>query len=417
MRHFFKFVSLTSLLVLPSTILWVNDMGGLVFSLVVLAGFTCIYIDRKDLFPVSATEKKFFISVALLYLTALFVAHYLNTELSTSDRFLGMLFVIPVYVLFKFNPDKREQYLWSGLVLGAVVSFAVGVYQVHILDNFERARGVTHPIIFGDIALIMGLMSVAGTGWFMRKNRVMLLFPVIAVTLGLLASALSMSRGGWVALPVVGLVIFWYLSKHVSLKTVATVALFFVAIVGAIYLVPQSGVQQRVDISVDNLKAYIDSESVDDPVRSSSLGSRLEMWKAAGMLFKESPVVGVGWDRFKESVLPLIEKGIVHESVDDWGHPHNQVLSVLAKGGLLVFTGMAVMFVVSFFYFYRAIQLNTEPEVQRAALAGLILLTGYVCFGFSEAILERSKPVIFFCFYLSVLMSVVLAGLSSVRRL
>jgi len=57
--------------------------------------------------------------------------------------------------------------------------------------------------------------------------------------------------------------------------------------------------------------------------------------------------------------------------------------------------------------FVRAIKNHTEPEIQRAALAGLILITGFACFGLSEAIFERSRPANFYSFYLAVLLAMV----------
>ena len=48
---------------------------------------------------------------------------------------------------------------------------------------------------------------------------------------------------------------------------------------------------------------------------------------------------------------------------------------------------------------------NTAAETQRIALAGLILIVGFIGFSLTESILERSRSIIFFSFYLAALMA------------
>lgn len=407
MKKFFNFVSLLALIVFPTTILGFGKPSGAAYAVVILCGLASISIYRKDIFPVSQQEKKLFFSVSLFYFMALAVTLYLDTGIGNADRFLAMLLVIPSYLFFKIFPYDKEKYLWSGLVLGAFVSVGIGLYQVFGPEQLTRARGVVHPILFGDISLIMGLMSLAGIGWFKAQNKWLVALPVLALVAGMLASALSLSRGAWVALPLIGILYFWYLMRFLTIKKVVVIVTFFVIGLSLVYLIPQTGVQKRIDNTLNNLTQYFDSQSVNDHIRTTSVGSRFEMWKAAWIIIKENPVTGVGWDQYTEKAEEVFDRGLVNKSAYKHTHPHNEFLSTLAKGGLLGFIGLMTLLLYPGYYFFRAIQQHTEPEIQRTALAGLILITGFACFGLSEAIFERSRPANFYSFYLAVLLAMV----------
>ena len=53
---------------------------------------------------------------------------------------------------------------------------------------------------------------------------------------------------------------------------------------------------------------------------------------------------------------------------------------------------------------------NIAAESQRLALAGLILIVGFIGFSLTESILERSRSIIFFSFYLATSMALLQAS-------
>ena len=53
------------------------------------------------------------------------------------------------------------------------------------------------------------------------------------------------------------------------------------------------------------------------------------------MMFKESPLVGVGVPNFRPELVKLQKQGVVTELVStDFGEPHNDMLGALAGYGL-----------------------------------------------------------------------------------
>jgi len=132
------------------------------------------------------------------------------------------------------------------------------------------------------------------------------------------------------------------------------------------------------------------------------------MWQAAIDIFKLHPLLGSGWGKYNDKARELVEQGSYNEAIALFSHPHNQFLSALAKGGLLAFIALMLLFLLPAVIFFRCLRHVHEPQKERAALAGMLLLVGFIGFSLSEAILERSRSVIFFSFYLAIFMSVVL---------
>ena len=404
MKSINKFIAASAVIIFPASVLGMDDLHGLVFLIAFFLGLWLLVSDYKNIFPLLKEEKYFFLSLSIVMVTVIITTLVNNTDMARADRFIALIMAIPIYLYFKrYLVD--EKYLWIGLVFGALIAASIAVYQMFWLTTLQRAAGVVNPIIFGDLALLMGVMSLAGMGWFKEQKKWMAVIPAIALAVGLLASGLSLVRGAWLALPFLVLLLLWYASNRLKLKVTLLGFSLMILTVGSLYFIPQTGVQKRIDESVINLDRYLDSEDVNDKARRTSDGIRLEMWKAAWIIFKDNPFVGAGWGDYMAKAQVLVDKGVVNKNAATFYHPHNQFMSALSKGGLLGLMAISVLFLLPAIIFYRSMGHYTSAETQRVALAGLILIVGFVGFSLTESILERSRSIIFFSFYMAVLMA------------
>ncbi|MCF6261342.1 MAG: hypothetical protein L3J98_14470, partial [Gammaproteobacteria bacterium] len=201
----------TVVFLFPALILVLRPADGLGLGLLALAGFGIAWQQRGSI-QATREEKLLYFAVSFFFLAAL-----LTTLLGGIDdagvkklsKFARLLLVIPAYVFLRRVGVSLAAF-WYGLLAGSVVAAGVAMYQVWGPVNIGRAKGITHPIIFGDLALAMGVMSLAGAGWFRERARWQIILPLLAVLLALLASALSHARGGWLAIPFLVLVFAWY---------------------------------------------------------------------------------------------------------------------------------------------------------------------------------------------------------------
>src|SRR5690606_23050264 len=120
-------------------------------------------------------------------------------------RFL--LATLVFWVVRKYPP--RLSWLWAGLAVGGILTASWAGYQKLFLQA-ERALGYTHVIQFGNIAMLTGLFCLAGLGWAgaQPQRRVWVPLLVAGAVGAVLGSLFSGSRGGWVGLPLVLLVLY-----------------------------------------------------------------------------------------------------------------------------------------------------------------------------------------------------------------
>jgi len=405
MSSYFQMIIVAiSLIVFPASILIFENINGLILVYFILAGFFLYLRNRKSSVQASRDETLLYFSASLFCWVSIIITYYLSDNLDSSTRFLHLFAIIPAYIFLK-NTRIKLHFFWYGLTLGAFIAAGIALYEIFIAQT-GRARGITHPIIFGDLSLVMGVMALAGAGWFKSQARWQVLLPSLALVCGILASALAAARGGWVAIPFLLLIFLWYIKSIFSFRQKIALLTIFTLILSALYFTPQTRVSYQVDRTINNVKLYMDSE-ISSPYRSTSIGTRFEMWQASVSIFQKHPFAGIGWGNYKEHASALVQQGLRNSSAASFEHPHNQFLSVLVKGGLLSFLSLIFLLTILSKFFIKKISRDQNKNIQRLALAGLILVISFIFFGLSEAIFERSRPISFFAFYIAVVIALI----------
>ena len=401
LQNFFVAISL---IIYPVTVTTVQNINGLITGLFVLAGIILIARrHNKDIQP-KKDEMLLYFSLSTFFIVTLACTLLGGPQYGATGKFLHLLLAIPLYIYLRYTGIPLA-YLWYGLTAGALLSTSVAIYEVWFMGQ-HRAQGITHPIIFGDLSLAMGFMSIAAIGWFKEQAKPLIILPLAAFSGSLLVIALSATRGSWIALPVLLIILAWYMNKHFSQLQKIVAAIAIIAAITLLYVVPQTNVSYNVDRTITNLSNYAGSE-ITSSARTTSVGTRLEMWQAAWTMFVENPVTGIGWGNYIEQAKQQVEQGLRNKSAAAFPHPHNQFLSALANGGLLSFIALMMLFIIPLRIFIRQIRHSKSKEIHRLALAGILLIVSYMIFGMSEAILERSRPVNFLAFYLVVIMAAI----------
>jgi ADP-heptose:LPS heptosyltransferase/O-antigen ligase len=325
-----------------------------------------------------------FVGYFLLSLARMIFDHQgLYTLDGPSRMMLGLTAIGTVYYL-----RPRARWFWLGLCVGTVIAAAIAIHQTAI-DNLERAVGMTHhAITFGDLAMAMGLMALCGLSEF-RRTRLSFL-PVLAFLCGITASILSASRGGWLALLLVlaPLVRFGYgiYGKRLLVACGVAVALFAIALA-----VPATGVAHRIVIAIDEVQRFY---ALNDA--TTSVGIRLELWKAAWMMFTEHPWFGVGRDEFDVVLHALADAGRLQQSPAlAYSSAHNDMLHTLATGGLVDFSLLIAMYAAPLVMFARLLR-APERGQRPLALAGLIVVLSFIGFGLTDVMFWLMAPKIFY---------------------
>ncbi len=221
----------------------------------------------------------FFLMVLFVYLDGW---HY--REL---DRPLRFLLMVPVLLLLLRCSGPRVL-LWVGSILGAYGAFAFAIYDRFVLDK-PRAEGLDMAVTFGNVAILLGFLSAtAALYYFSQRRYLWLTLALIGFVLGVMASLLSGTRGGWLVLPPLLLFLGWYSRGLLGSKTITALALVMLLGSIAILNTPQLGVADRLWAAVSGVQDHWQGKL------DLSVGGRLEMWRTNLQFFASAPIFGVG---------------------------------------------------------------------------------------------------------------------------
>ena len=313
------------------------------------------------------------------------------------DKPIRFLLAVPAMLLIMAYPP-RLSWLWSGIALGALGAGVWAGWQ-KLFEGVERATGYTYVIQFGNLSMLLGILCLAGLGWAVvqprRKAWVALL--LLGAVAGVLGSLFSGSRGGWIGLPFVLLVLYRGFGRQ--LPGMLKVGALLVVVAGALmmYLLPQTGVQLRVHEAFNDVSLYISDDNPD-----TSVGARFEMWRGAFHLILEKPLTGWGENGYQRGMQVLADNGVVDEVVTLYGHAHNEFIDAFAKRGVVGLAVLLAMFLIPMRLFASQIT-STNLELRSLAVAGVLLPVAFIDFGFSQVFLSHNSGVMMFAFLLAVL--------------
>jgi O-antigen ligase len=310
--------------------------------------------------------------------------------LDSSSR---LLLAIPVY-LFIRRVGININAVFIGSILGAIVAGGYSWYQYEHL-NLSMSLGVANNhIFFGQVALILTMFSFCSA--VVSKKTINTLLSVVGVLCGLYAVIVSGSRGGWLAIPAIFLFLFsanvWHVSK---LKIVVVAVLLFFTSIG-VYNIDKLPVKSRVDRVFTEVDLYFTKDNVQP-----SVGSRLEMWKGAFLIAKDSNFLGVGESNYDSAQQKLRDDGRVNQKMLRWD-PHNLYLNVAAKQGIFGLLALLSIMLVPLRLFFKDAVSNSASK--NTSIMGGMLIVSYLDFMLTTSTFIYQFMTLFFAFLLVALL-------------
>ena len=270
--------------------------------------------------------------------------------------------LVMVWLIWQFAPSRlRQMQLITAYVLGSFVSEASVIYAfaTHTGNNLGLADGRYTATGFDEnelgVTLALGLVMSC---YLVAQRAKPVSLWIVQIPLSMMCICLTGSRGGVLAMSVAVVMIPMALMK--SKRRWLIVSSMIVLLAFAAAVVPAT--------TWDRL-ATIQSE-----VSEGTLTNRTRIWTAGLDVFREHPLIGVGFGAFGESVYSRLD--IVYVA-------HNSYLSILVELGIV---GELIFLTVLGASFYLA---ATLPDTVR--MAWLLLLTTW-CVSVSSLTWEHRKP-------------------------
>ena len=386
-------------------VVWPLVMLSLACSLVVPNGHSLAAVIILILSPVLLLKKyrgqltvsrndKLMILAFLAYF--LFSAGFIaldEWQVRELDRPFRFLVAIPLLVMLLVF-QGRQSLLWWGVTIGSILAFFVGFYERFYL-GYSRASNGMVAIMFGDTAMLLGLISAVSAMYYLsQKQKNAVVFALLSALCGIGASFLSGSRGGWIALPLIGFFIVWQSRDLISRRSIIAMLSVFCLMVVAL-LCSNSGVMDRINAAFHNIKSYLDG----DP--NTSVGLRFEMWKASFYMFMDSPLFGVGESNLKLFKAGLAAEGVISDYAVRFGHAHNEFLDFLSKRGLAGVLLLVMIYLVPLKLFLNKMhEYKGVWRVKAYAMAGALVPMCYIDFGLTQAMFSHNIGVVMYAFTL-----------------
>jgi O-antigen ligase len=376
--------------ILPALALTISPGISLVEATILIGTVVCIkplWLRRNDLFK----DARWIVLAFTLQLAAVLMSVlWSGFEIYYMDYPSRLFLTVPAIGLIGLHRPKAV-WFWYGLFVGTISVMCIALYQRFVL-GMERAEGVHMAIMFGDIAIAMGIMSLASVKVFAKTRFAA--FPYIAFLAGAIASVLSSSRGGWIVLIFSSVPLYFYYRLGVRRKLLP-IALAGAAFLVMAYLIPQSEVRERLYNIVTDLQQY----KLGDV--NTSIGQRFEMWKAASMMFVEHPILGIGYGNFQQGLTDLIGLGKIDTSVQTYKHAHNEVMNALATQGIVGIIVLLLLYGAPLMFFMR--HMHQENSHRPYALAGVLLILSYIACGLTQVLFAHHIGSAFYGATVSVL--------------
>ena len=398
-KIFTKYLSL-SLLTAPALVLTIHQ-GVSLSALLILFLSLIVLICRYPIdMTLSKKEKILIFSIVILPVVIALDVVLRDLKLRHLDVYLRFILGLPIYFALR-EVKLNLGPLVIGILVGAISAGIFAIYQKYYLNELF-AHGKVSKINFGNISLLLGMMSLAGLfiindiPW--KKTFSMVTF--LAFILGITGSLLSGSRGGWIAIPFfIGLYLVYFpINRNFKIVSVIILMLGMFVTYNA-----NSYVKSRIDMAYKNTTAYFVSDQ--KKTAKTSVGIRLEIWKASWMIASEHPLIGVGSGQFRKALKEKIDAGKI-KKIKLYDHAHNEPLHILVITGVVGFLAYIMLYAGVTYYFYRSLLTSNITRVRYLSFLGIMLTGAYLNFGLTNFSFGHNIMILFFA-----LMVVIFAGM------
>lgn len=386
------------LLLYPSLMFAVKGgMNGSFLLLLLLSAGVLAWRSRQMQPIVWDREMTFYLLAMAALPIAIFLSQsyhhlYSGHPYDAASRFL---LSVPIFMLLRRTRFDVVTWVQYGFPLAAIV----GCLMLRHIDQGRFGIATLDLIHFGDFELIMGVLSVLSINWTGRDTPLVRSLKVLGFLAGMYASIVSGSRGGWIALPVFLMVYIYFRHGKISIKAIV-VAPLMLMMAGFIAYTSSQSIHHRVDGVTSELAAFRRGNP------DSSVGIRLQLFKAAAVIFIQNPIFGAGPEGFALEMEPMKKAGKITPLAAELGkgEVHNELLSKAAGLGIFGLFAMLSVYLVPLRIFHHSMR-SASVQVRQAGMMGLVFVGGFMVFGLTAETLNLTMATAFYGLTVAVLLA------------
>ncbi len=376
---------------------------------IILGVFALIHLFATR--PGFTREQKIFCLPFILFFFSVLASFLVNGSLLRGQKeffetYGLLLLAIPLlHIYTKHSPPLAI--VWTMFIAGAMVLGLDSIVDVWNAPGSRAGGNTGQQVLFATIAISLTAVALASFGFSSRFNRLAIIGSSLATGLGFTAVMLSQSRGAWIAVPLILLIVMLFnLQKSGGVKKYIIIPAALIILVSVSYQVPF--VSKRVDIAVaDTMLLLTTDRNIKN--RKNSVGYRVELWIAAIDIFSNNMVFGIGPGRYKPVMKAYIKDNNGLRRLPNLKHAHNQLLNTLMTKGVIGALVLIFMLGSHLYIFIKYLNPQHSRDTRMLALAGCLIITSYIILGLTSAPLDRKITIVLYAFSLSILLGKIIS--------
>jgi O-antigen ligase len=388
----------------------VRSGGSVLFTLLVLPALFYAWPERKAL---DAAEKRWllaYLSLFVLAAVSLLYVDDLQVGLGKLERYLRLALLGVIYLFLRRMSVEAGRFFLFGVVAAAFSLGGQAWYQIQV-QHQDIASGLYHKIVFGDMAVLTFTVMLAAALTVARRPWDYLLLAS-AMTAALYASLMSATRGSWLLLPLLALLLAWLYRDRIGRRGWVAALAAVALLAGAMAFWQPRVIMAPMSTGVHEIERYLEN-----PKQAGSWGARLEMWGNSIKIWRKNPWFGTGIGDFQHDSKELVASGQSKNRLvaREFGHAHSIYFDALASlGGVGLLVLVLALFVLPWRHFSRRWREAVLPWERFYALSGLLTVAAFAEFGLTEGWTSRNPFVNPYIIYIAVFASSL--AVSAARR-
>lgn len=372
--------------------------SGIILAVVALLFIFGYLIKNKTVPTLDLRCRYFFYPFIFYFIIYLCSVVIYQDSLSVLDSPSRALFFLLLFFLLPFYSISFKTLLLS-IPLGGIATGIYAFYQKFFLHYDRALSDTTYVIQSGDMAMSLGVFSLALMFYCWKKKEFYyVLLCAIGSLGGILGSFLSATRGGWLLMPFIVVILFILNRKALSKKVIISFLSVLLLIFVTLLITPSSKVLSQIERAKIEIANFGKEGNAD-----TSVGARLELWKASWISIQEKPIFGWGYTGAKEERKKQGEQGILAEYPASLGHAHNQYINDTLERGIIGLFSLLGIFLLPLWQYFKAYrESENNLEVKTLATLGIIHITSVMSYGLTQVFFAHNSGNMFY-FFLTVL--------------
>jgi len=380
----------------PIVILGRETWGAYILNLLTILGVYVVFrhginpFKQKQLKLVSIITTAYFSSILLFILVS---DNSLKLLKFTGGEYYFLFAPLIALSIYKANIDFNRLIL--AIKIGLTVLGIVILYRsTEITYSTDRVLWVSH---IGVMLLVFSWININ------HENKYNLLLTFISSTLALNAIMLAGTRGPLLAFVILS-ISFIYLNKQQSVgKHRNKIFAVVLIIMTTSLMLINDNTRNRFSVAIVNLSTWLEISDSDSDIESNmntSIGQRMEMYKAGLLVVKDRPILGHGYNNTTIPASKYATKK-AQQFIIQHTHLHNTYINTLVYGGVIALSITLTLLFLPLKIFWH--DFNTRSNAKYASL-GILLIVSYGVLGTTDTMFGGVFENTFFVFFLSILL-------------